>query len=315
MNRREIFSRVLAILTLGAASHLSLVQVPPDLDEKLKALGRVVDPSSTAALYVPLLKAQSYSGVRVSRDLNYGSADSQRLDLFVPETALQSPRAVLIFVHGGGFVRGDKHASDSPFYDNVMLWAASRGLIGVNLNHRMAPQNSWPAGTEDLGLAVRWVQENIAAQGGDPKRVFLVGHSSGAVLVASYVAHPQFYGPAGVGLAGAAFLSTTIFDPATAEISPALKAYFGDDASRYAERSSVPGLQQTPLPLMVATAELDPVAVEHQARQLQDALCNAKHCPTFARFAGQNHFSEVFSINSPYDTVGTGILAFIRSVR
>ncbi|OAJ54796.1 hypothetical protein A6V36_08080 [Paraburkholderia ginsengiterrae] len=66
---------------------------------------------------------------------------------------------------------------------------------------------------------------------------------------------------------------------------------------------------------MVATAELDPVAVERQALQLHDALCEANRCPTSVRFAQQNHFSEVFSIYSPDDAVGAAILAFIRGVR
>ncbi|GAB7541350.1 alpha/beta hydrolase [Cupriavidus sp. 8B] len=315
MSRRRAFICILATLSLGAVSHMPLAQVSPDIDEKLKALGRGIDAPGTAALYAPLLKAQSYSGVRVTRDLDYGSADSQRLDLFVSEAAVLSPRPVLIFVHGGGFVGGDKHASGSPFYDNVMLWATNRGLIGVNLNHRMAPQNTWPAGAEDLGLAVRWVQENIAAQGGDPRQVFLVGHSSGAAHVASYAAHPRFYGSAGVGLAGAIFLSANIFDPATADVSPSLKAYFGDDASRYTERSSLPGLLQTPLPLMVTSAELDPVQFERQALQLRDALCKENRCPTFVRFSGHNHMSVVYSINSTDDTVAAAILAFVRASR
>lgn len=315
MNRRLTLVHVLATLCAAVISSMALAQVPSDVDEKLRALGRVIDPAATAALYAPLLKTQSYSEVNVTRDLSYGPADNQRLDLFVPAAAPQSPRPVLIFVHGGGFVVGDKHRPDSPFYDNVMLWATSRGLIGVNLNHRMAPQNSWPSGAEDVGLAVGWVQENIARQGGDPHRVFIVGHSSGAALAASYIAQPRFYGPAGVGLAGAIFVSTNIFDPATADASPSLKAYFGDDATQYVERSSLPGLLQTPLPLMVTTAELDPVSYVNQTLQMRDTLCKANRCPTFVRFSGYNHFSAVYSINSADDTVGAAILAFVRAGR
>ncbi|MEM5402242.1 alpha/beta hydrolase [Paraburkholderia unamae] len=315
MSRRLTLVRVLGMLYTAVVSSMALAQVPPDFDEKLRALGRVIDPAATAALYAPLLKTQDYSEVHVTRDLSYGPAANQRLDLFVPAAAARSPRPVLIFVHGGGFVAGDKHSSGSPFYDNVMLWATNRGLIGVNLNHRMAPQNTWPAGAEDVGLAVRWVQENIASHGGDPHQVFLVGHSSGAALAASYVAQPRFYGPAGAGLAGVIFLSTNIFDPATADASPALKAYFGNDAAQYAERSSLPGLLQTPLPLMVTTAELDPVSFENQALQLRDALCKENRCPTFVRFSGYNHMSEVYSINSTDDTVGAAILAFVRASR
>ena len=298
-----------AILLVGSVS----AQVPPDLHEKVKSLGRGMDPRPTAALYAPLLASQSYQGVRVSRDLSYGSSDSQRLDIFEPEAAGTSSRPVVIFVHGGGFVAGDKHRADSPFYDNVMLWAVNQGLIGVTVNHRLAPQNQWPSGAEDLGLAVGWIQENIASHGGDPKRVFLLGHSTGAAHAASYVAQPRFYRSGSVGLAGAIFMSANIFDPGTADVSPSLKAYFGDDASLYEGRSSVPGLLQSSLPLMVTSAEFDPVPFERQALQLQTALCQRHRCPTFVRFAGHNHFSEAYSINSADDAVSAAILAFIRA--
>ena len=64
-----------------------------------------------------------------------------------------------------------------------------------------------PSGGEDLGMAVRWAGDNAAAHGGDANRVYLMGHSAGATHVAIYVAHTQFHGPKGSGLAGAMFSS------------------------------------------------------------------------------------------------------------
>jgi triacylglycerol lipase len=313
MNRLALL--MLCVVAAGASSLMDFAraQVPQDLEEKIKTIGRVADPGATAALYAPLSAPQSYLGVRVSRDLRYGSSDKQQFDLFEPEAMGTSRRPVLIFVHGGGFVAGDKHPPDSPFYDNVMLWAVNQGMIGVNVNYRLAPQNPWPSGAEDLGIAVRWVQENIASHGGDPRRVFLLGHSAGAAHVASYVAQSRVSGPAGVGLAGAILLSGNIFDPGTADVSPSLKAYYGEDVALYGARSSLPGLLQSTLPLMVTSAEFDPVPFERQALQLQAALCQKNRCPTFVRFAGHNHFSEVYSINSADDAVGASILAFIRA--
>jgi acetyl esterase/lipase len=296
---------------LATGEHAA-AQMPPDFADKLKSVGRVIDAAGAAALYAPLQKTQPDARVQVMRDLGYGSADANRLDLFVRDDAPGPPKPVLVFVHGGAFVRGDKHALGSPFYDNVMLWAVDHGMIGVNLNFRMPPGSPWPAASEDLGLAVRWVQQHVASVGGDAKRVFLVGHSSGGALVASYVAHPRFHGPGGVGLAGAVFLSANIFDTTTAEPGAPLKAYYGDDATRYAERSSLPGLLETPLRLMVGSAELDPLDFERQALQLQQALCKLNRCPTFVRFAGHSHMSEIYSIHTSDDTVGDAMLAFIR---
>jgi triacylglycerol lipase len=304
-----------ALLGLAMGCPHAAAQVPPDFGDKLRSVGRVVDVAGAAALYAPMQKSEPYAGVHVLRDVSYGPVEANRLDLFVHEDTSEPPKPVLIFVHGGSFVRGDKRPAGSPFYDNVMLWAVDHGLIGVNLNFRMPPQSPWPAASEDLGLAVRWVHEHIASHGGDAKRVFMVGHSSGGALVASYVAHSRFHGPAGVGLAGAMFLSANIFDTTTAEASAPLKAYYGDDVNRYAERSSLPGLLRTSLPLMVGSAELDPVDFEHQALQLQEALCKLNRCPTFVRFTGHSHMSDVYSIHTGDETVGSAMLAFIRARR
>jgi len=307
MRLRHALASTLALVALNAAA-----QVPPDIASKLKAMGRTVDLPAATALYAPMLKSQSYAGARVMRDISYGKDAAQKLDVFVQDGSTQSQRPVLIFVHGGGFVGGDKHAAGSPLYDNVMLWAVRNGMVGVNINHRLAPQNPWPAGTEDVGLAVRWVQENIAAQGGDPQRVYLLGHSAGGSLAASYVGQTQLQGPSGVGLAGAIFLSANIFDPTTAEPSAPLKAYFGDDPRRYAERSAFPGLVQTRLPMLIAVSALDPQPFERQALQLQEARCRLDRCASFVRLAEHNHLSTIFSLNTPDTSVSDAILAFVR---
>ncbi len=133
----------------------------PEIAEKIAAIGRVIDPIKTGAIYVPLHEREPYAGVTVARDIQYGPADRNRLDVFTADGA-SGARPVLIFVHGGGFTGGNKSTPGSPFYDNVPLWAARNGLVGVNITYRLAPQAPWPAGAEDIGLAVRWTIDNIA---------------------------------------------------------------------------------------------------------------------------------------------------------
>src|SRR5258705_8175186 len=110
-------------------------------------IGRVIDAPKTAQLYGPLQEKEPYQGVKTERDVKYGDVDRNLLDVFMPE-APSSPRPVLIYVHGGGFVRGDKRAPGSPFNDNIMLWAVRNGYIGVDVTYRLAPQAVWPAGAE-----------------------------------------------------------------------------------------------------------------------------------------------------------------------
>jgi triacylglycerol lipase len=306
---------------LGAALLLALTAgsgaaqsggMPGDIERRLAELGAVINPPETAKLYRPLQPKEPYQGVKVTRDIKIGADERHLLDVFVPEAPAAGPRAVLIFVHGGGFTGGNRRSPTAPaFYDNIMLFAARNGMVGVNATYRLAPKHPWPAAAEDLGAAVRWVSENIATHGGDPARVFLMGHSAGAVHVASYVAHPRFHTPKGIGLAGAILVSG-LYDFTTASPSPGGKAYLGADASKYAERSPLAGLVATPIPLMVAYAELDPPPFHRQAKQLNDALCRAGRCPRSLLLAKHSHMSEVYAINTADTALSGPILAFVK---
>jgi triacylglycerol lipase len=297
---------------LASAAH---AQMGPDLADKLRSMGRVIDPPATGALYAPrVLDKEPYAGVTVQRDIAYGSDPRHLLDVFVLEGAASAPRPVLIFVHGGAFTRGDRRAPGSPFYDNLMLWAVRNGMVGVNMTYRLAPKNLWPAGAQDIGLAVRWVRDNIAARGGNPGKVFLMGHSAGAAHVASYVADPRFQQVPGSGLAGALMLSgifSLSSDLSNAE--SAVKMYYGDDPATFAERSAQNGLVKTQVPLWVGYAELDPPAFEPQSVGLRDALCKAGRCPGFIKFPSHSHMSEIYSVNTDDKQVSDAMLAFVRA--
>src|SRR5207237_5712748 len=119
--------------------------------------------------------------------------------IFTAEGAAAA-RPVLMCVHGGGLIRGCKRTPGSAFYDNVMLWAARNGMVGVSVEYRLAPAHPWPAGTEDMGAAVRFVAENAATYGADPNRIFLMGHSAGATHVSISVSHPALHGLHGMQL-------------------------------------------------------------------------------------------------------------------
>src|SRR5580693_9582045 len=251
-----VLTALATLMVAATAAHAQQSPMPAEVAARLLELGRVVDPPKTAVLYAPLQEKEPYPGVRIERDVKYGAADRNLLDVFMPEAA-SSPRPVLIFVHGGAFVAGNKRAPGSPFYDNIMLWAVKNGFVGVNMTYRLAPQSPWPAAAEDVAAAVAWVSANIASHGGNPDHVYLMGHSAGAVHVASYVSHPEFHKVAGGGLTGAIMVSG-IYD-LTAGVGDPERAYFGTDPSLYAERSALQGLLASKLPLMIVTAELDPL--------------------------------------------------------
>jgi triacylglycerol lipase len=304
---------VIAAWLVAAAAQAQQSPMPEEIAWKLLELGRVIDPPKTAALFAPLQQKEPYSGVKVERDVKYGPADRNRLDIFVPETP-SAPRPVLIFVHGGAFTAGDKRGpNNSPFYDNIVLWAAKNGLVGVNMTYRLAPQSTWPAAAEDVAAAVEWVSTNIASHGGDPARVYLMGHSAGAVHVASYVSHPEFYKAKGGGLAGAILVSG-IYDLTAAPAGEPEKAYFGADPARYAQASSLAGLKATSTPLMVTASELDPPRFVAEFWTLKEATCaRPAGCARAILLPQHSHMSEVYSINTADDRLTSQVLEFVKT--
>jgi len=304
----------LAALGLGwTAAKAQQSPMSDDIAWKLIELGRAIDPPRTAALYAPLQAREPYPGVTVQRDVKYGPAERNLLDLFTPEGRAAS-RPVLIFVHGGAFIGGNKRTTpDSPFYDNIMLWAVQNGFLGVNITYRLAPKFPWPAGVEDVASAVQWVAAHAAEAGGDPSRVFLMGHSAGTVHVATYVAHPEFHKVQGGGIAGAIMVSG-IYDLTATPLGDQELAYFGIDPSRFQERSSLGGLQTAAIPLMIASAELDPPRFVEQYELLKQAACKRPAgCARAVMLPQHSHMSEVYSINTEDDRLTREILEFMQT--
>jgi acetyl esterase/lipase len=306
---------LLAVVATLLASPASAHEPPmsEDLAWKLLEIGRVIDPAKTAALFAPLQAKEPYEGVKVEREIKYGPADRHLLDVFTPETA-SSRRPVLIFIHGGAFVGGNKRTNPtSPFYDNVMLWAVHNGFVGVNATYRLAPQSPYPAGAEDIAAIVALVADKIADRGGNPARIYLMGHSAGAVHVANYVSHPEFYKVKDGGLAGAVMVSG-IYDLNASPLGDPEIAYFGSDPSRYAERSSLQGLLATKIPLMIAAAELDPPRFVEQFNLLKQASCKGPNgCARATMVPQHSHMSEVYAINAVGSRLTDEILEFVKA--
>jgi acetyl esterase/lipase len=201
----------------------------------------------------------------------------------------------------------------TPFYDNIMLWAVKNGFVGVNVTYRLAPQFPWPAGAEDIASAIQWVSNKISERGGDPARIYLMGHSAGAIHAASYVSHPEFYKVRDGGLKGVIMVSG-IYDLTAAPLTDPERAYFGDDPSNYAAQSSLPGLLRTNIPWMAVTAELDPPRFVQQFELLKEAACKRPSgCARAIMLPQHSHMSEVYSINTGDQRLTSEILGFVRT--
>jgi len=285
-----------------------------ELMRALAALGTDFTPAQMMAsreLFAPRVpRPDQVAGCTVLRDQSYGPDARHRLDLFLPPK-VETPRTVFVFVHGGGFVQGDKGAPDAAFYNNVGAWAVREGCIGVTLTYRLAPAHPWPAGSADLDLAVRWLAANIAAHGGNPARIVLCGQSAGATHVAGYVAG-QGRDPAPRQDIAGAVLVSGVYDLSQQWESPMHDAYYGADRSLHASRSTVDALAATSLPLLVTISGFDPPEFQRQAAALVQArVARQGAWPAFAWLAGHNHLSSVLQLGSDVDSLGPAIRAFI----
>jgi acetyl esterase/lipase len=105
----------------------------------------------------------------------------------------------MVFVHGGGFRVGDK-ASSKDLDPKPEYFTSKLGYIFVSTNYRLLPEGRYPQNVQDLANALAWVSDNIAEFGGDPDRIFLMGHSAGAGLVAQVATDETFLKNAGKDL-------------------------------------------------------------------------------------------------------------------
>src|SRR5690349_8115388 len=178
-----------AAAAIAVSAQAQVSALPPEVQAKMAEVGPVWGTNIGANVkkmedaFTPLLAKAPRDGVTIVRDQAYGADPKQKLDIFKPAKAERAP--VVVFVHGGAYVRGDKRVNDE-IYGNVPLWFARQGALGINMTYRLAPAAPYPAGAEDVGAVVRWLKQNAAAQGGDPARIFLIGHSAGATHVATY---------------------------------------------------------------------------------------------------------------------------------
>lgn len=283
-----------------------------DYARAIRAIPRAITPdtiNATRNLILPLA-APLGPDVRVARDLKYGSHERNRLDLYTPASGFEPSRPVLIYVHGGGFVAGDKQIPGTPFFDNIGQWAVRNGCNAVNITYRLAPQSQWPSGIEDLHQVIRFIQEQGAKHGLGANRIFLMGQSAGASHAASYVSHAHLYAPYAHGLRGLILLSG-VYDY-TLSPGPMEAAYLGADKSLYAQRSPLAGLVRSKVPLLVTIAECDPPFFEQQGLALLSAL-QRRHgrLPRFVHTIGQNHLSVAQYLGLEGDLLAPQLRSFI----
>ncbi|MEW5725184.1 MAG: alpha/beta hydrolase [Thermodesulfobacteriota bacterium] len=146
----------------------------------------------------PLTLPEHSPGVRVARDLVYARLPGVKvslnsLDLYLPESGYCHP--VVVFIHGGGWLGGDKRHVDQKPEAFVR-----RGYILASVNYRLSPAVRHPEHVKDVARALKFIRDNAARYRGDPTEIFLLGHSAGAHLAALVATDERYLEAVGLSL-------------------------------------------------------------------------------------------------------------------
>jgi acetyl esterase/lipase len=190
------------------------------------------------------------------------------LDIYTPNTGRGLP--VVVFFYGGRWTDGAR--ADFRFVGQAL---AAQGFVAVVPDYRQYPQVRFPGFVEDAARAVSWTQQQIARYGGDPQKLFVMGHSSGAHLAALLALEPAYLAAAGgdrdrlrgmIGLAGAYdFLPLTAAD---------LRDMFGPP-ERYELSQPISFADGQNPPLLLLHGEDDQTTRVSNTRNLADAVLRA----------------------------------------
>jgi len=296
-------------------NHLPIHGPAPEVLAQLRSWGSSASMPEVKAFYSQRFTGQGRIGLEVASDQVYGPHPRQRMDVYFPPTP-GDKRPVLLFLHGGGFIRGDK--SDRA---NVGWWGARQGFVTVLANYRLAPEAQWPSGAEDVVAACQCLREQCREFGGDPGSIVVAGESAGAAHVAAAVLIRSFQ-PADWDIAGA-FLLSGPYDARLERLArgplgiptpdPRNDAYFGADRMDWHDASILERIETPAFPLVVGMAERDLPQMQVQAGALFSRLVTRHGFqPDWLVLPEHNHFSSTASLGTEDETLARPLAEFVK---
>lgn len=271
-----------------------------------------------------LLLASFAQAQQIKSNVPYAEPAHERhvLDVYAPEGAKDLP--VVFWIHGGGWQTGDK--TDVQIKPRVF---AERGFVFVSTNYRLLPEVAMGELIGDVAKSLGWVHRHIAEYGGDPRRIFVMGHSAGAQLAALLCSDERYLKAEGVSfdaLKGCVPVDGDTYDiPAiitTAEIRQLAhgqplpefghRVKFGNDPKKHLDFSAVthvaPGKGIPPFLILHVAGHPDVTA---QARRLGEVLKKAEVPVTVFGAAETTHGKLNADLGQPDDPATQELYKFL----
>lgn len=243
-----------------------------------------------AAITLEAIKSLLPRRISVARSIPYGEGPRRRLDVYRPRDADHAP--VVVFFYGGSWQGGRKET-----YAFVGRALARRGIVTVVADYRVYPEVAYPGFVEDGAEAMRWTAGAIRHHGGDPRRIFVMGHSAGAHIAAmlaldgSWLAAAGYRGrPAGlVGLSGP-YDFLPIRDPAL------IRAFGGANRP---ETQPIAHVRPSPPPALLVTGMADRLVDPGNSSRLAARLEAAGGAVSLLRYRRVGHALTVVALALP----------------
>ncbi|MCB2378419.1 alpha/beta hydrolase [Hymenobacter sp. BT635] len=223
-----------------------------------------------------------------------------RLNVYAPRRKAAVPYPVVVFIHGGNWNSGNKN-----LYSFIGRRLAKQGVVAVIINYRLAPQAQVPAMADDCARAVVWTYQHIAEYGGDPQRVFTMGHSAGGGLAALLAADNQLFSRR--GLAANPVRGAILDDPAGLDMYDYLrKMQYGGDEQYLVPFGQDPAGWKAVSPMYYVTAQTPPFlmfiggetypSISSSSEKFRQKLKTLGREPEFAVLAGKKHVPMVLQL-------------------
>jgi acetyl esterase/lipase len=238
--------------------------------------------------------------------------DKDKLDLYLPEGPSDVP--VMVWIHGGGLQDGDKRRQ-GPLARRF----AAAGIATAAVNYRLSPGVAHPAHVQDVAAAFAWVKRHIARFGGNPERIFVVGHSAGAYLTALLATDERYLGVHGLSLRdvqGAAPVSGFFWVEREGVAPDRPKTLWGADPKAWPDASPAHHLHPGVPRMLILYADGDDPWRRQQNVEMGERLRRAAGAPVdVVEVPDRSHVSIWERLSQPGDPVSERIIAFVKGSR
>lgn len=237
------------------------------------------------------------------------------LDVYAPPGP--GPHPVVVFIHGGGWRTGDR---DGAFgvYRRLGRRLASLGIVAVIPGYRLAPDHKHPAQVRDVARAIGWTVQHAASFGGDPRALFVMGHSAGAHLAALAALDRRWLAEQGLrpdALSGVIAISGPYdLRDLSSEAAAMVEGAFGGDPEAWFDATPATHLSPgTVPPFLITVAEDDPEVLLRGGRVFAEALRGAGVPVEEHTIAGRSHNSILVELGRAGEPLTDLVLGFTRA--